>query len=97
MENKNKTPKPRNSNFHYRNQSCPKNYQLDKKKINLPPINRQYVNQLSNSPIKNFYINNISSNLNSIQKPQIKFINSFSDARLPDEFYDISYDNPQNK
>lgn len=99
MEFKYKTPLPKKSNYHYQNRnSCPKNYQSEKTKLTLPPINsRQYMNQQKRSSIKDFYINNISSNLNSINKPKIKYINSFSDARLPDEFVDQSYDNPQNE
>ena len=94
-----RTSTPKKVNFHYRNQLCPKNYQLERSKISLPPINnRQYMNQPINSPIKKgIFISNISSNINSINNPQIKFINSFSDARLPNEFCDLSYDNPKNK
>ena len=93
MEFKGRTPIIKRS---YKNQSCPKNYKSGKNKLNLPQIN-QYTNQQRNYHFNNFNNSNILPNLFPKDRPQIKFINSFSDARLPDEFYDQSYDNPQNK
>lgn len=94
MEFKGKTPTPKKSNYHYKNLSFQKYNQSKKNTISLPPIYTK--NQPKKSPQKRYNISNISSILNPIQKPKIKYINSFSDARLPDEFYDLSYDNPQN-
>ena len=96
MEFKGKTPTPKKKNFNYRNQSSQKNNQSEKKTLILPQIGGRYMIQRKKSHIKSNNIYNLSSILNPIQQPKIIYINSISGARLPDEFYDLSFDNPQN-
>ena len=99
MEFKGRTPLLKISKIHHRNQSGPKNYQLEKDRLSLPPINkRQFMNQAKYTPKKKILNSNISLISNLINnRPQNKFVNSFSDARLPDEFCDLSYDDPLNE
>lgn len=93
----NLTPIPKiknySNNFHYRNQSCPK-IKKDERLIILPKINKPYNYIPYNSPNRN---NNYAKNFTNIIRPQKKMINSFSDARLPKELTDLSYDIPENK
>ena len=79
-------------NYHYRNQSCLKIKNL--RNIFLPKINTPYNNPRKISPNQNNYNTKIFTNN---KEPQKLFINSFSDARLPNGLTDLSYDIRENK
>ena len=99
MDSRKRTPlimqyKNTNNNHKSRVQSYHKNYQMGNNNSYLPLINNRYMNLQRNSSIKNI---NITTNLNKKTQFEIKFINSFSEARLPPQLKDLSYDNPNIK
>ena len=79
-------------NYHYRNQSSSKINNSSNYNLNLPPINNRVNLNIRTSPIKN------QKALSMVTKvPQRININSFSDARLPSDLIDLSYDNPTSE
>lgn len=83
----------------YKINSYPKNIQINQNRINLPPINyydhykdNYYGQHPPYIPKKNYAI--IDEFDNSKEKEQNKKrIDSYSNARLPSEYIDLSYNN----
>ena len=98
----NNTPIPKVNNPKYRGQSLPKLIKKDKQnksQAKLPIIKRNHNNNRNTSLINNHknYEQNLFGNKNLNKKNNNnnirKYINSFSEPRLPIEFTDLSYDN----
>ena len=84
-------------NYHYRNQSSLKMGN----NLKLPPINSRInmsnIYNIRKTPIKDLKPLNINRINTKTNTPQILYINSFSDSRLPQGYMDLSFDNPINK
>ena len=99
MESRKRTPlimKYQNNKNIYKSrvQSYHKNNQVGISNSFLPLINNKYMYLQKNASNQNI---NIKTNINKKNQIEIKFINSFSEARLPLELNDLSYDNPYNE
>ena len=84
-------------NYHYRNQSSLK---MDNN-LKLPPINNRInmsnIYNIRKTPLKDLKSLNINKINIKTNAPKIFYINSFSDSRLPQEYTDLSFDNPNNE
>ena len=96
-----RTPVPKINNSKFRMKSCPKIEKSDNSQVKLPRIQSRYSNNNNyyrNSSLKNnlqkkeqnLFFN--IANKNSINTYLRKNINSYSEARLPMEYNDLSYD-----
>lgn len=90
---------PNANNLKYRGQSLPKLNKNDKSQTKLPVIRKNYNNNYRNSSLINNHKNyeqnlfgNMAININNSNTNIRKYINSFSEPRLPIGCNDLSYD-----